>query len=288
VETEIREVHEYLDKAVQDGVAERTWMYGPQANTDVLVEMYAEAPGWTDQSETVREPSGESSGGWRMVQYFDKSRMEVTDPYGDPDAVWYVTNGLLTVELVTGRLQLGDNAFEQHMSAQVNVAGDTDDPTGPTYATFGIVLEASPLDVGMTIIQRIGRDGDVTQDDSLVSLGVTAAFYDDITRHTIAAPFWEFMNSSGLIYEDGQYREGLLFPNPFYATGRPITEAYWANVKVGGTYKDVLVQCFERRCLTYTPGNSPGFITEAGNVGQHYYTWRYEQIPSEGINPPLQ
>jgi hypothetical protein len=29
------------------------------------------------------------------------------------------------------------------------------------------------------------------------------------------------------------------------------------------------MQCFERRCLTYTPGNSGGFATEAGNFGQH-------------------
>jgi hypothetical protein len=40
-------------------------------------------------------------------------------------------------------------------------------------------------------------------------------------------------------------------------------------VKVGGTYKVVLVQIFERRVLTYTPDNSPGWQVEAGNVGQH-------------------
>ncbi|MCS7294077.1 MAG: thermonuclease family protein, partial [Dehalococcoidia bacterium] len=39
-----------------------------------------------------------------------------------------------------------------------------------------------------------------------------------------------------------------------------------------------LVQCFERRCLTYTPDNPPGWQVEAGNVGQHYYRWRYEQL----------
>ena len=65
------------------------------------------------------------------------------------------------------------------------------------------------------------------------------------------------------------------FLNPFYATGYPITEAYWATVKVAGVAQDVLVQCFERRCLTYTPGNAAGWEVEAGNVGQHYYAWRY-------------
>ncbi len=46
----------------------------------------------------------------------------------------------------------------------------------------------------------------------------------------------------------------------------------------------MLLQCFERRCLTYTPGNEPGWQVEAGNVGQHYYAWRYEQVAE---NPPL-
>ncbi|HUG14673.1 MAG TPA: ScyD/ScyE family protein, partial [Thermomicrobiales bacterium] len=63
---------------------------------------------------------------------------------------------------------------------------------------------------------------------------------------------------------------------PFYAVGYPITEAYWAEVRVGGTTKWVLIQCFERRCLTYTPDNSAGWQVEAGNVGQHYYRWLQE------------
>ena len=104
--------------------------------------------------------------------------------------------------------------------------------------------------------------------------------------HTIAGPFWDFMNSSGPVWEDGQITNDLLFPNPFYATGLPITEAYWATRPVGGTSVDVLWQCFERRCLTYTPGNSEGFQVEAGNVGQHYWTWRYGQQPSEDLTAP--
>jgi hypothetical protein len=46
---------------------------------------------------------------------------------------------------------------------------------------------------------------------------------------------------------------------------------------VAGTVQEVLLQCFERRCLTYTPGNDAGWQVEAGNVGQHYYYWRYDQ-----------
>ena len=58
------------------------------------------------------------------------------------------------------------------------------------------------------------------------------------------------MNSSGTVDEDGRYVTGGLFPNPYYATGYPVTEAYWAGSRSLARYSDVLMQCFERRCLT--------------------------------------
>jgi hypothetical protein len=48
----------------------------------------------------------------------------------------------------------------------------------------------------------------------------------------------------------------------------------------------VLVQVFERRVLTYTPSNPDGWKVEAGNVGQHYYTWRYQQLGKTVTNDP--
>ncbi|MDQ3548620.1 MAG: hypothetical protein M3439_07345 [Chloroflexota bacterium] len=56
------------------------------------------------------------------------------------------------------------------------------------------------------------------------------------------------------------------FESAFYATGLPITEAYWADVKVAGQQREVLLRCFERRCLTYTPGNDPAWQVEAGTA----------------------
>jgi hypothetical protein len=32
---------------------------------------------------------------------------------------------------------------------------------------------------------------------------------------------------------------------------------------------------FERRVLTYTPDEQPMWRVQMGNVGQHYYIWRY-------------
>lgn len=250
------------DLPVAAGQVSRTWMWGPEANTPGLPEPYAESPG-----------------GLRAVQYFDKSRMEVTHPDGDPASPWYITNGLLVVELMTGRMQVGDDTFEQHDPAEVNVAGDPDDILGPTYATLANVRAAAPFDLGSTLTATIDRAGRVGEQPALAEHGVAATMLTPETGHTVASVFWGFMIEQGLVYENGQVLEGPLFPDPYYATGYPITEPYWAWLKVGGTERWVLLQAFERRVLTYTPGNPAGWQVEAGNVGQHYYRWRYDDAP---------
>ena len=37
----------------------------------------------------------------------------------------------------------------------------------------------------------------------------------------------------------------------------------------------MLIQAFERRVLTYNPANAPACQVQMGNIGQHYYEWRY-------------
>ncbi|MEZ4520643.1 MAG: kelch repeat-containing protein [Thermomicrobiales bacterium] len=178
-------------------------------------------------------------------------------------------------------MQVGDNSFEDRAPAEVNVAGDADDPDGPTYASFSGLLDQAPHPFDQPISQTIDREGNIGFDSGLEAQNVRIAIVDDVTNHAIPQPFWDFMNANGPVVENGTLRDDALFQNPYFATGRPITEPYWATVRVAVSERQVLVQCFERRCLTYTPGNSPGFITEAGNVGQHYYAWRYGDA-----NPP--
>ncbi len=254
------------DEPVRSGQVSRTWMWGPEAFTNALQESYGEAPD-----------------GRRAVQYFDKARME--DNGFRAAEPWDITNGLLVVELMTGQMQVGDGQFEQREPALVNVAGDADDLGGPAYMTMGRVSDEPGRDEGSQIIERLDRSGKLNLDESLAGQGVTAAHYVHATGHTVASPFWTFMNSSDLVYVDGQLQQAQLFSDPFYATGLPVTEAYWAEVKVGGVYKDVLMQCFERRCLTYTPDNSEGWQVEAGNVGRHYYAWRYGADGGEQPTP---
>jgi len=114
------------------------------------------------------------------------------------------------------------------------------------------------------------------------TFNVTAVDVGAPTHPTVASVFWDFMNSSGTVWDGSENVQAPLFVNPFYATGYPLTEAYWTNVLVGGVAKRVLVQVFERRVLTYTPSNPTGWQVEAGNVGQHYYTWRYNLAPTIG------
>jgi len=237
----------YTDGPVAAQQVSRTWMWGPQALTGQLNEPYDEAPGLL-----------------RSVQYYDKTRMEITYPNDDPNSIWYVTNGLLATELITGRLQVGDDAFHAYAPAEINVAGDAADPNGPTYRSF---QRAGSPPLGFPedpLITRISRDGSLTEDPLLAAHGIFATYYVIETNHRVA-------DGDGLT-------TAQLFPDPFFATGFPISEAYWANVRVGGEPRDVLTQCFQRRCLTYTPDNPTGFEVEAGNIGQHYYTWRYEVL----------
>ncbi|MFW6075574.1 MAG: hypothetical protein ACOC9Y_08255, partial [Chloroflexota bacterium] len=212
------ETWERTDRPVADQEVSRTWMWGPAPFTAALSEPYEGSPD-----------------GARMVQYFDKSRMEITDPDGDASSIWYVTNGLLVMELITGELQVGDDSFEAHEPADINVAGDADDTSGPTYASLQRVLH-EPLEYEEgPLITRIDRDGHRTDDEALAERGVEAGHFVEETGLPVADPFWDFMQSSGLVYQDGGYQEASLFENPFFATGFPVTAPYWARVAVGGS-----------------------------------------------------
>ncbi len=107
------------DLPVEQGEAERTWMWGPKPYTGGMMEPYAD-----------------STGDKRLVQYFDKSRMEINNPDAPDDELWFVTNGLLVVEMVDGRIQVGDDEFEDSQPADVPIAGDPDDQFGPDLCRY--------------------------------------------------------------------------------------------------------------------------------------------------------
>ncbi|MEZ4571024.1 MAG: S8 family serine peptidase [Thermomicrobiales bacterium] len=252
------------DLPVAEQLVGRTWLWGP-SDFATGFEPYVEAPN-----------------GSRLVRYYDKSRMEITDPLDDRSASWYVTNGLLARELISGQMQTGDTAFEFRGSALIAVAGDPDDVLAPTYSDLKGLLGAEPVEDGTLIDETVDGAGRVRDDAALADYGVYAAQFVPETDHEIASVFWDYLNSQGLVYRNDELVLGRLFDPVYFATGFPITEAYWSRVLVGGARVDVLIQCFERRCLTYTPSNAPEWRVEMGNVGLHYYRWRYE----DNAGPP--
>jgi hypothetical protein len=255
---------ERTDQPVIDG-QNRTWIWGPSPYTEGMLEPYVD-----------------STGGMRLVQYFDKSRMEINDiyvPFEERDELWYVTNGLLVIEMVEGRYQLGDGIFDDSPDpAEIQIAGDPDATPDVSYATIAeLELRNEPARAPGTLINHTIDNSDIVQDQGFDKYGVTAKHRVQIDHidHTVASVFWDFMNSKGVVYDNHKGKISRLFVNPFYATGYPITEAYWTEVNIEGIERDVLWQCFERRCLTYNPANDEGWMVEAGNVGQHYFQWRY-------------
>lgn len=260
------------DKPVAQGATSRTWMWGP-------------AP-FATKNERYEE-----SYGTRLVQYFDKSRMEITKPYASKNDPWYVTNGLLVKELISGQIQVGDALFVSYRPADIPVAGDLDNPW-PTYAGLGSLIGVpAPNATGQFVTGLFLQDGPGTYAQGANDPNAQLVSYEGTLGHNIPRAFWDFLNSTGLVSHDGQYVTGKLFDPTFYATGLPLTEPYWAQVKVNNVMKPVLFQAFERRVLTYTPDNPEGWKVEMGNVGQHYFNWRYESSYNVGdvyqMNNPL-
>jgi outer membrane protein assembly factor BamB len=253
------------DRLVAAHLAPRSWMWGPAPISPGLTEAYQEGPS-----------------GIRVVQYFDKSRMEINNPAGDQSKPFFVTNGLLVVELIGGRLQIGDSAYETRPGANINVAGDSDDPSAPSYISLQGVANTplgdhkAPDRTGQRATATLARDGSVGDNPGKAAVpGVDFAHFEAGVGHNVPRVFWDYLNSRGPVLENGQTTQAALSDPWFYASGLPISEPYWATVKIAGKPADVLLQAFERRVLTYNPANAAPFQVEMGNVGRHYYDWRY-------------
>ena len=258
------------DEAITSGLTKRSWMWGPTS------------------FRLSREPYDEAPGGCRTVLYWDKSRMEITNPAGNQADKYFVTNGLLAKELISGQFQLGNSHFGPSPigPARIPAAGDgANNPKAPTYASFARVTTLKDGENwqnnrgAATVTDTLDQTGSPGNNGSLAGYNVRLTNYVDTTHHNIADVFWQFMNSRGPIRVGNAFQDGDAV-DWVYSIGLPLSEPYWARVVVGGVEKDVLIQVFERRVLTYTPSNSDGYKVEMGNIGGHYATWRYGLTPS--------
>ncbi|GEM_PF-2336900 len=211
-----------------------------------------------------QEPYREATNGSRLVQYFDKARMEQTTASGP------VTNGLLTVELITGQRQMGDTSYVAFSPSALPIVGDPTN-TWPPYSALG----------GGVFAAKVGQSGEPSR--TVYKPGGTFGLNPGLGADP-GAQFGAYQSDPG-----GKYAHNIpiafssylaALPIPWLSTmGLPLTEAFWVNVIVGGNPTWVLVQPFERRVLSYTPTNPAGFQVEMGNIGQHYYRWRYVTNP---------
>ncbi|MDI3341423.1 MAG: lytic transglycosylase domain-containing protein [Sphaerobacter sp.] len=235
----------------------RSWLWGPSIRS------------------ITREPYTTAPTGSRQVFYFDKARLEITDPNGDPNSLWYASSGLLIREMLTGRIQVGDDAYVQTDPAPIPVTGDVaDNPISPTYATLaplasgGGDIEAArrPPRLDQPVTALLHADGTVDE-QGVPGSAVRVASYDQALGHNVADVFAQWIAAQPLAWE--------------YVVGHPLTEPYWVDTRVNGVPRRVLVQAFERRVLTYTPDNPPGWQVEAGNAGLHYRIWRWLRMPDD-------
>ncbi|MEA2574321.1 MAG: hypothetical protein QOH93_1619, partial [Chloroflexia bacterium] len=259
------DIWQRTDAPVLDGKTQRSWYWGP-------------TPG-----RALEEAYSGLKGGKRLVQYFDKARMEINNPDADRKNEWFVTTGLLVVEMVTGKQQVGDKAFVPRQAAEIAVAGDglTDDPDAPTYTSFRLVASLggpgnnrAPNRMGQAVTATINRAGQVGSSSALgLYPGAKLAAYSDVLGHNIPQAMWDFLNLKGTVQQDGNLSTNQPLANWVFVMGYPISEPYWARVKIGGVFNDALIQLYERRTLVYVPALDKGWQVQIGNVGQHYQRW---------------
>jgi hypothetical protein len=252
------------DSLVANGAVKRTWFWGP-------------TPGFISHERYDQAPASS-----RLVQYFEKGRMEINNPNGDRTSPFFVTGGLLVLDMVTGNQQVGDNSYLPRTPSTQIVAGDGGDAAAPTYASFrsvtSMVLGSNhlPANLGGFATSVLAANGAVTSDASKATdPQAQIVAYSDIFGHNIPRAMWDFMNAIGPIMQGGTVVQNQPIINWIFTLGYPISDAYWAHVHIGGQPADVLIQLFQRRTLVYAPSLPAGFRLQMGNVGSHYYNWLY-------------
>jgi hypothetical protein len=195
-----------------------------------------------------QEAYTDAADGQRLVQYFDKGRMELTNGA--------LTNGLLAVELVTGKMQLGDNTFMIRFAPEIPIAGDPDGGA-PTYTdlstTAAAALATTPMRTGMVLSGSV-LNGKYTETPPTRSAGEVPALvltaYDTATEHNVMSAFAAYRSRVGLS-----------------TVGLAISEPFLTTYTVAGVKTQGVVQLFERRVLTYVAANPVAFRVEMGNIG---------------------
>jgi hypothetical protein len=254
----VEQLWERADGPVLRQDVDRAWTWGPEPIT-TSTEFYPESPS-----------------GLRTLVYYDKGRLDILDPGANTADEWYAVGGLLVSEMLSGQVQLGEARFVARITPEIPLTGDFGQPQPVTYATLARFSSAwQPSGDGedlvaaaeRQVVDRTGQPvsvhldgGGVLTPAAVDPAGVIYAGYDATTGHNIANVFADWAAAQ-------PYR-------PLYLLGHPVSEPYWIDTVVNGAPQRTLVQAFERRVMTYTPGNPAGWQVESANVGRHYRAWR--------------
>jgi hypothetical protein len=218
--------------------------------------------------------------------------MEISNPNGDRTSPYFVTTGLLTIDMVRARAQMGEQEYAVRADCNIVVAGDANDTTAPTYTSFRSVMSDNgshriAKNLGNPATQSLARNG-ATGSNTRHTADAKTMFvaYNDIYGHNIPRAFWDYINSAGPVYENGATVQVRPLTNWIFTIGYPVTEPYWVSVKVAGKTTDVLVQLFQRRALTYIPTFSADWQVQMTNAGAHYYQWLYGTGLPPAAPPP--
>ncbi|HEU4322887.1 MAG TPA: hypothetical protein VFS21_07025 [Roseiflexaceae bacterium] len=253
---------ERYDRPVAEQRTPRSWTWGPAPIAGPLEEDFSDP----QVSPTTYQ---------RTVIYYDKGRMEINNPNGDSSSPWYVTSGLLPIELMRGVRQNGispDN-ITRWQESYISAIGDPD--SFPAYPDL-LTLYQSP---GQIDPAKLGQPATELLDRTM-TIGSYSGYVGDAATVLLAGPnghgvpraFLEFQRQQGLLASGGRLVSGQVY-DPLFVFGLPVTPAVWVRATIGGKELPVLFQVFERRILTYNPANAPAFRVEMGNVGQHYHRW---------------
>lgn len=250
----IEALWQQADGPVLRGESARGWLWGPAALA-VSTEHYDDSPTRT-----------------RQMVWYDKGRLDINDPNGDPTSIWYASGAQLVTELVSGALQFGADEWVRRDAAEIAITGDDNQAQPITYATLTahatIPKAVRPADTdtrrvadhtGRLLTALLAADGHV-EAGGITNSSVAVGRYDAELGHNVAAPFAD--------WEAAQPYPAL------YLLGHPLTEPYWIDTTVDGQARRVLIQAFERRVLSYSPDNPEGWKVESANVGTHYRRWR--------------
>jgi hypothetical protein len=209
------------------------------------------------------EPFTGAPGNRRLVQYFERGRMEMADST-DGTISGAISQGLLVREMATGYVQLGYDDFVQGEPAPIPLFGSSD-ADALTYADFAISVASKMEDrTGELLDEWIAPGGVISEAPPPVE--ILAGSYEPVTGHNIphVTASWLKTDPFGIDAND--------------ALGLPISEPYWVHTGKGESGIS-LIQLFERRVVVYTPDLPLTERFSLTSAGRHYYRWRYGNDP---------